>query len=115
MRSGCPSTLGLFCKDLFLEAPRPKIDSYMKKFKNSSELRAICLMKWLFLKSDCIQSSNQKKFREINFTKKYIPASKLLSNEGLRAQMKAWKEDTVKTPSKFRTALVDCKKYMKIP
>ena len=60
----------------------------------------------------CVKS-DIKKIREINFTKK-IPASKLLSNEGLRAQMKAWKEDTVKTPSKFRTALVDCEKYMKI-
>ncbi|CAH1980028.1 unnamed protein product [Acanthoscelides obtectus] len=30
------------------------------------------------------------------------PASRLLSKEGLLAQMKAWKEDTVNTPNLFR-------------
>lgn len=34
------------------------------------------------------------------------PASKLFNKEGLRAQIKAWKEDTVKTPSLFRVCFV---------
>lgn len=34
------------------------------------------------------------------------PASKLFNKEGERAQMKAWNEDTVKTPNLFRVFLV---------
>lgn len=34
------------------------------------------------------------------------PANKLLSNEGERAQMKAWKEETVKTPNLLSVFLV---------
>lgn len=35
-----------------------------------------------------------------------LPASKLLSKDGLRAQMKAWKEETVKTPNLLRVFFV---------
>lgn len=34
------------------------------------------------------------------------PASKLFSNEGERAHMKAWNDDTVKTPNLFKVFLV---------
>lgn len=34
------------------------------------------------------------------------PASKLFNNEGLRAQMNAWNDDTVKTPNLFNVCLV---------
>lgn len=34
------------------------------------------------------------------------PARRLLSSDGDRAQMKAWKEDTVNTPSLLRVVLV---------
>jgi len=34
------------------------------------------------------------------------PASRLLSSEGERAQMKAWKEETVNTPSLFSVFFV---------
>lgn len=34
------------------------------------------------------------------------PASKLLSSDGDRAQMNAWNEDTVNTPSLFSVPLV---------
>jgi len=34
------------------------------------------------------------------------PASRLLSSEGERAQMKAWNEETVNTPSLFRVFFV---------
>ena len=35
-----------------------------------------------------------------------LPASRFVSNEGDRAQMKAWNEDTVNTPSLFRVLFV---------
>ena len=34
------------------------------------------------------------------------PASKLFNNEGLRAHMKAWNEDTVNTPNLFSVFFV---------
>jgi hypothetical protein len=34
------------------------------------------------------------------------PASKLLRSDGLRAQMNAWNEETVKTPNLFRVCFV---------
>jgi hypothetical protein len=34
------------------------------------------------------------------------PASRLFSSEGLRAQMNAWNDDTVKTPSRFSVFFV---------
>lgn len=50
------------------------------------------------------------------------PANKLFSNDGDLAQMNAWKDDTVKTPSLFKVLLVardtwvsnDCNKKIHI-
>ena len=44
-----------------------------------------------------------------------LPASRLLSREGERAHTKAWKEETVKTPRRFRVCFVDWVTWVRTP
>ncbi len=44
-----------------------------------------------------------------------LPASRLFSREGERAQTYAWKEETVKTPKRFSVCFVDWVTWVSTP